>query len=419
MESRGFLAESLPTCEGWWFAVGSVIELISIWHRSADRKGGHFTPVAATAGGEPSPWGRSRYLWGREESQHLVPNLPLMSYSFPQKFWKSVSLQTCLVTGGAGFIGSHLTERLLADGHRVIVVDDLSTGQQNNLDGVIDHDCLEYIEGTVEDESLVAEVVDRSDRVYHLAAAVGVALIAKQPIQTIERNIYPTQLILNRLGKRAEAGDLVPCFIASTSEVYGKNPKETWDEESDLVFGATTKPRWSYGVSKAIDEFLALAFHKETGLPTVVGRFFNVVGPRQTGAYGMVLPRFVDAALRGEPLVVHDDGHQVRCFAHVSDVIDAVATLVDTPEAAGRVYNIGSDVPISVLQLAQRVLDRVNPGGKIEFQTYADAYDETFEDIRRRVPDLARIRKTIGFQASIDLDGIIDSVAHYQRTVAG
>ncbi len=328
-----------------------------------------------------------------------------------------MSSQICLITGGAGFIGSHLAERLLADGHRVIVVDDLSTGQKNNLEEVMDHDRLEYIEGTVEDESLVAELVDRADRVYHLAAAVGVALIAKQPIQTIERNIYPTQLILDRLGQRAAGGDFVPCFIASTSEVYGKNPKPTWCEEDDLVFGATTKPRWSYGVSKAIDEFLALAFYKETQLPAVVGRFFNVVGPRQTGAYGMVLPRFVDAAIRGGPLVVHDDGDQVRCFAHVEDVIDAVVTLVDTPSAAGRVYNIGSDVPISILELAQRVVDRVNPDATIEFQSYADAYDETFEDIRRRVPDLTRIRETIGYKPTKNLDQIIDAVAQRQRSL--
>lgn len=328
-----------------------------------------------------------------------------------------MSPQTCLITGGAGFIGSHLTEHLLAAGHRVIVVDDLSTGQASNLSHVIDHEHLEYIEGTVEDESLVANVVDRADRVYHLAAAVGVALIASQPIQTIERNIYPTQLILNRLGDRASAGDLVPCFIASTSEVYGKNPKETWTEEDDLVFGATTKPRWSYGVSKAIDEFLALAFYKECGLPAVVGRFFNVVGPRQTGAYGMVLPRFVDAALRSEPLVVHDDGKQIRCFAHVDDVVRAVATLVNTPSAAGRVYNIGSDVPVSILELAQKVIDRVNPKAEVKFQTYADAYDESFEDIRRRVPDLTRIAEAINYRATKDLDAIIDAVADHQRAL--
>ena len=327
--------------------------------------------------------------------------------------------QICLITGGAGFIGSHLAEYLIGQGHRVIVVDDLSTGQRENLDAIKDHPGLEYIEGTVEDEELVADVVDRSDRVYHLAAAVGVALIAKQPIQTIERNIYPTQLILNRLGERADRGDLVPCFIASTSEVYGKNPKETWSEEDDLVFGATTKPRWSYGVSKAVDEFLGLAFHKEQKLPVVVGRFFNVVGPRQTGAYGMVLPRFVAAALADEPLVVHDDGHQVRCFAHVDDVVDAVTQLVDTRAAAGRVYNIGSDVPVSILDLAKRVVERVRSNSQIRFQTYADAYDDSFEDIRRRVPSLERISATIGWQPSKDLDAIIDAVAQYQQTRCG
>lgn len=324
--------------------------------------------------------------------------------------------KSCLITGGAGFIGSHLAECLLSQGHRVIVVDDLSTGQASNLERIVDHERLEYIEGTVEDETLVATVVDRADRVYHLAAAVGVALIANQPIQTIERNIYPTQLILNRLGERAARGDRVPCFIASTSEVYGKNPKETWTEEDDLVFGATTKPRWSYGVSKAVDEFLALAFYKEQQLPAVVGRFFNVVGPRQTGAYGMVLPRFVEAALQGKPLIVHDDGRQVRCFAHVDDVVGAVAKLVETPAAAGRVYNIGSDVPVSILELAERVVARVNPQAEIEFQSYSDAYDDSFEDIRRRVPDLTRIRDAIGYGATKDLDNIIDSVADHQRT---
>jgi UDP-glucose 4-epimerase len=315
------------------------------------------------------------------------------------------------VTGGAGFIGSHLTERLLSDGDHVIVVDDLSTGQRENLSGVLRHPRLEYVEGTVEDPALVAELVDRADRVYHLAAAVGVALIASQPIQTIERNVYPTQLILDRLGQRAEAGQRIPCFIASTSEVYGKNPKPIWNEEDDLVFGATTKPRWSYGVSKAIDEFLALAFYKERQLPVVVGRFFNVVGPRQTGAYGMVLPRFVGAAASGKPLVVHDDGQQLRCFAHVSDVVGAVVQLVETPSAVGRVYNIGSDVPVSILELAERVVARVNPATEIQFQSYQEAYDDSFEDIRRRVPDLTRIREAIGFQATLDLDAIIDSVA--------
>jgi len=322
---------------------------------------------------------------------------------------------TCLVTGGAGFIGSHLAETLLNRGDQVLVVDDLSTGQHKNLRTILSHPNLEYIQGSVADPELVAHCVDRADVVYHLAAAVGVALIAKQPIQTIERNIFPTKLILERLGQRAARGELIPCFIASTSEVYGKNPKATWCEEDDLVFGSTTKPRWSYGVSKAIDEFLALAFHHEVGLPVVIGRFFNVVGPRQTGAYGMVLPRFVQAALEGKALVVHDDGRQLRCFAHVSDVVNAVVTLVQTPAAVGRVYNIGSDQPVSILELAQRVVSRINPSSPIEFQSYSAAYDETFEDIRRRVPDLTRISDTIGFRATFTLDQIIDSVAHAMR----
>ncbi len=322
-----------------------------------------------------------------------------------------IHVSTCLVTGGAGFIGSHLSERLLADGHHVLVVDDLSTGRRNNLGSIARHPKLEYIEGSVADSDLVDRLVDRADVVYHLAAAVGVALIAKQPIQTIERNIFPTKLILERLGRRADAGDPVPCFIASTSEVYGKNPKPTWCEEDDLVFGSTTKPRWSYGVSKAIDEFLALAFHHEVGLPVVIGRFFNVVGPRQSGAYGMVLPRFVEAALAGRPLVVHDDGQQLRCFAHVDDVVGAVVRLMETPEAAGRVYNIGSDQPIAILELARRVIARVNPAATIEFQTYSAAYDGSFEDIRRRVPDLTRIEQAIGFRAAHSLDEIIDAVA--------
>jgi UDP-glucose 4-epimerase len=327
----------------------------------------------------------------------------------------AASRPTHLITGGAGFIGSHLATRLLQRGDRVLLVDDLSTGNVRNLDPIIDHPGLEYIQGSVEDDRLVAEVVGRADTVYHLAAAVGVALIARQPIQTIERNVYPTQLILDRLGERARRGQRVPCFIASTSEVYGKNPKPVWSEEDDLVFGATTRPRWSYGVSKAIDEFLALAFYKEQQLPVVVGRFFNVVGPRQTGAYGMVLPRFVRAALRAEALVVHDDGQQVRCFAHVDDVVGAVINLIDTPAAHGRVYNIGSDTPVSILELAQRVIARVNPKATIEFQSYSDAYDESFEDIRRRVPDLRRIQDTIGYRATKDLDAIIDSVAAAMR----
>jgi UDP-glucose 4-epimerase len=211
----------------------------------------------------------------------------------------------------------------------------------------------------------------------------------------------------------------VKLFLASTSEVYGKNPKPQWNEDEDLVFGPTTRPRWSYGVSKAIDEFLALAYYREQGLPLVVGRFFNVVGPRQTGAYGMVLPRFVDAALAGRPLMVHDDGLQVRCFAHVSDVVRAVLDLMEAPSAVGRVFNIGSDQPVSILELAQGVIAEVDPRLMVQFQTYAEAYPGDFEDCRRRVPDLSRLRETIGYELHYDICDIIREVVASKRQDRG
>jgi UDP-glucose 4-epimerase len=249
----------------------------------------------------------------------------------------------CVVTGGAGFIGSHLVETLLARGDRVCVVDDESTGSYANLAAVHRHPRLDYIKGTVADRDLMRRIVNGADEVYHLAAAVGVALIASSPIRTVETNVYPTELLLSELAPPDGPTPRAKLFLASTSEVYGKNPKPRWTEDEDLVFGPTSRPRWSYGVSKAIDEFLALAYHQERKLPVVIGRFFNVVGPRQTGAYGMVLPRFVEAALAGRPLVVHDDGEQVRCFAHVADVVRAVLALMDASAAVGRVFNIGSD----------------------------------------------------------------------------
>ncbi|AMV33866.1 dTDP-glucose 4,6-dehydratase [Pirellula sp. SH-Sr6A] len=315
-----------------------------------------------------------------------------------------------LITGGSGFIGSHLTDYLLAQNHSVIVVDDFSTGSRNNLKHLRGHSRLEVIDADLGNPQLVRDVCEGADQVYHLAAAVGVALIAKQPIQTIHRNIYPTQLLLDELRRIHLAGKPVPLYLASTSEVYGKNPKSIWNENDDLVFGSTTKPRWSYGASKAIDEFLALACVRECGMKIIVGRFFNVVGPRQTGAYGMVLPRFVAAAMKNQPIVVHDDGHQERCFAHVRDVVLGFTTLMNTESAFGRIYNIGADSPISILELAQRVQQIVNPNAPIEFQSYARAYDEDFEDIRRRVPDLTRIREAIGYSPCHSIDDIIRDV---------
>jgi nucleoside-diphosphate-sugar epimerase len=324
-----------------------------------------------------------------------------------------------LVTGGAGFIGSHLTEALLARGDQVLVIDDESTGRFENLAVVRNHARLQVVRGSIGDAALVRRSLEGIDEVYHLAAAVGVALIAREPLQTIERNIYPTQLLLDEIRARHQAGQSIKFFLASTSEVYGKNPKPTWTEEDDLVFGATTRPRWSYGASKAIDEFLALACARQFGVPVVIGRFFNVVGPRQSGAYGMVLPRFVEAALAGRPLVVHDDGRQVRCFAHVNDVVAAVLALLQWPAALGRVFNIGSDQPISILELAGAVVSQSGSQSAIEFQSYAAAYDDDFEDVRRRVPDLTRLRATIGFQPKFDLPAIIRDVIDWKKSGAG
>ena len=324
-------------------------------------------------------------------------------------------MKQCLVTGGAGFIGSHLVEALLARGDRVRVIDDESTGSRENLAAVFDRPELSYTQGSVADHHLVRQLVDGAEEVYHLAAAVGVRLIASSPIRTIETNIRPTELLLEELGRCHGRGQPVKLFLASSSEVYGKNPKPQWTEEEDLVFGPTTRPRWSYGASKAIDEFLALAYHGERGLPVVVGRFFNVVGPRQSGAYGMVLPRFVDAALAGGPLVVHDDGHQVRCFAHVSDVVRAVLGLIEAPQAVGGVFNIGSDRPVTILELARRVIAAVDPDLEIAFQSYADAYSSNFEDCRRRVPDLTRLRNLLDFQPKYQLEDVIREVIAWKR----
>jgi len=320
-----------------------------------------------------------------------------------------------LVTGGAGFIGSHLTEALLARGERVTVVDDESTGRFENLARVREHPQLKVVRGSVGDASLLRSLLEGVQHVYHLAAAVGVALIAREPLATIERNIYPTQLLLDEICARHKAGQNIRFFLASTSEVYGKNPKPVWDEEDDLVFGATTRPRWSYGASKAIDEFLTLACARQFSLPVVIARFFNVVGPRQTGAYGMVLPRFVEAAMAGKPLIVHDDGQQVRCFAHVADVVGAVIKLMDSDATLGRIFNIGSDRPISILDLACRVITLAGSKSTVQFQSYTQAYDKDFEDIRHRVPDLTRLRQAIGYVPQFDLGGIIQDCIRAQK----
>lgn len=324
-------------------------------------------------------------------------------------------MKHALVTGGAGFVGSHLTEALLQQGARVTVIDDESTGCRENLAKVIEDEHLHYLRGPVEDASVLERVINEVDEVYHLAAAVGVSLIDKKPMETIQRNIYPTHLLFQLASKRHLAGHSIKVFVASSSEVYGKNPKASWTEEDDLVFGPTRFPRWSYGASKAIDEFLALAYWRQDGLPVVVGRFFNVVGPRQRGEFGMVLPRFVEAAVANQPMIVHDDGEQIRCFAHVSDVVGAVLSLMQTPEAPGQIVNIGSDRPVSIRELAEIVRKIADSTAPIEYQTYQAAYRKDFEDVRRRVPDLTRLRSIIDFSPHHKLEEIVAELVYLQR----
>lgn len=315
---------------------------------------------------------------------------------------------TALVTGGAGFIGSHLVERLLADGMSVCVVDDLSTGAVRNLDAVRSHPQLHLYLDDIRNGPLLTELVDRADVVYHLAAAVGVKLIVEDPVRTIETNIHGTEMVLERCARKRKT-----VLLASTSEVYGKGQNEKFSEEHDLVFGATTKGRWSYGCSKAIDEFLALAYHRSRGLPVVVARFFNIVGPRQVGHYGMVLPRFVQQALQGGPITVYGDGQQVRCFMHVRDLMDAVLALMGTEKAIGQIFNVGSDQPVTIEGLARRVQQLVNPAAQIIHIPYDEAYAKGFEDIRYRVPDVTKLSQTVRFQPRYNLDRILLDVRDY------
>lgn len=319
----------------------------------------------------------------------------------------------CLVTGGAGFIGSHLTEQLLEQGHEVVVLDDLSTGRAENLAACADHPNLTLRTGSITDHVLLTDVVRTVDVIYHLAAAVGVKLVAEDPVRTIETNIYPTELLLQLASQRG-----LPFYLASTSEVYGKNSKEVWTEEEDLLFGPTSRPRWAYGCSKAIDEFLALAYFRKYELPVVIGRFFNVVGPRQVGNYGMVVPRFIDQALKGGPIQVYDDGQQVRCFAHVSEVVDCVIRLVNTPAAAGGIFNVGSDSPVTIEGLARAVIERVGGDASIEYVPYRKAYGDDFEDVRRRVPCVDRLYETIGVKPSRPLTDILDDIIAWKRSQA-
>jgi len=325
---------------------------------------------------------------------------------------KDSFMRTIFVTGGAGFIGSHLVEALLANGRRVVVLDDLSTGRMDNLKHVENHPNLEIIVGTILNECLVEELIDQADEVYHLAAVVGVKLILEEPERTVAVNSEATATILRLMAARSK-----PIFLASTSEVYGKNSKTPLNEDDDCVLGPTSKGRWIYACSKALDEHLALAFHRQRGLPVTVGRFFNTVGPRQVGQYGMVLPRFADQALAGGPLLVHGDGQQVRSFGHVADVVRGIVDLMACPSAVGHVFNLGNDQPVSIQALAEKVARAVDPRLPIQHVPYSQVYGAEFEDIRSRVPDLSRIRRLIGYEPRNSLDDIIHDVLAWRREI--
>lgn len=316
---------------------------------------------------------------------------------------------TVLVTGGAGFIGSHLAERLLADGCAVTLLDDLSTGRPENVAGLLARG-VELIRDTVEDEATVGLAVARCDRVYHLASAVGVQLIADEPVRTIRTIVRGTETVLQAAHKYGR-----PVLITSSSEVYGRGTKVPFAEGDDVTVGPTCQSRWCYAYAKGIDEFLGLSYHKQYGLPVRIVRLFNTVGPRQVGRYGMVLPRFVSAALAGAPLRVHGDGSQVRCFCHVADVADALVRLADADGTAGQVYNLGGDEEVSINALARRVIDLAGSESQIEHVSYESAYGQRFEDVPRRVPDLAKIRAAIGFRPTAGLDDIIRAVIDDQR----
>ena len=310
-----------------------------------------------------------------------------------------------LITGGAGFIGSHLAERLLADGLKVITVDNLSTGRLVNLESIRSNKNFEFIKGDICDAQIIDPLVKKCDCVYHLAAAVGVKLIADNPVKTIETNISGTQVLLDAAFKYHR-----PIMIASSSEVYGKSEKIPFCENDDIVLGSTNLSRWSYACSKAIDEFLGLAFCDQYGLDVVICRFFNTIGPRQSGQYGMVVPRFVRQALTGEPVEIYGDGKQSRCFCYISDVIDAVVGLMNNSKSAGKVYNVGRNEEITIEKLADKIIKMTGSSSKKVFIPYERAYGKAIDDMMRRVPDVGRINKTIGWQAKTTLDDALQAI---------
>jgi UDP-glucose 4-epimerase len=315
-----------------------------------------------------------------------------------------------LITGGAGFVGSHLADRLLEEGHEVMVLDNLSTGSIDNIAHLKGRAGFSYTIDSITNESLLAELIDGSDVVFHLAAAVGVKLIVEQPVHTIETNVHGTEVVLKHANKKKKL-----VFIASTSEVYGKSTDVPFREAADLVLGPTSKHRWAYACSKLIDEFLALAYWKEKQLPVVIVRLFNTVGPRQTGRYGMVLPTFVRQALAGQPITVFGDGTQSRSFTYVGDVVEALVRLTHEPRAVGEVFNIGNMGEVTISDLAERVKQMTGSGSPIHYIPYDEAYEAGFEDMPRRVPDITKIRNFVGYEPKVKLDDIIRSVIEHMR----
>ena len=318
--------------------------------------------------------------------------------------------QHFLITGGAGFIGSHLVERLLADGRHVTVIDDLSTGNRDNLRAAQANPRFRFVQAKVSECPDLPRLVAEADQIFHLAAAVGVELVVRSPIRVIETNLHETEVLLEVASEKQ-----IPVLLASTSEVYGKSTKHLFSEEDDLLIGPPTHARWSYACSKLMDEFLALAFAKERGLPVVIARFFNTVGPRQSGRYGMVLPRFIAAAQRGEPLRVYGDGHQSRCFCYVQDTIEALVRLVRCPESRGHVFNIGGTEEVSIARLAGLVIETLGSKSSVQSVPYSEAYEPGFEDMRRRKPSLEKLKQFTGFQPITPLHEIIVRTAQAIR----
>jgi UDP-glucose 4-epimerase len=323
-----------------------------------------------------------------------------------------------LITGGAGFIGSHLADALLARGYQVTIIDDLSTGRFENIEHLVDHPLFQFAIDTITNEVVMDRLASECDIIFHLAAAVGVRLIVEQPVHTIEANVMGTEAVLQAaLRYRARV------LVASTSEVYGKRNTVPFHEEDDVVLGPTSRSRWAYAASKMVDEFLALAYYREKMLPVVVFRLFNTVGPRQTGRYGMVIPRFVQQSLRGEPLTIYGDGEQSRCFLHVKDAVNAILALANSPEATGCVFNIGSTHEVSIKSLAEQILAAVEAQGKrpktpdqdpIVYVPYEEAYTEGFEDMERRAPDISRIKQLIGWQPQVNLEDTLKDIISSQ-----